>query len=116
MKPKENSGEMLRRIGEAGFFAVLVGILWTIDTFTKFSQIRFMGHEPDTFRLVTEQVTSAVVVLLLIPGRCVVAHTLPVPPRPGCIGRGRTHRRQRAICRRALLSDGRDALCRISVR
>lgn len=67
MKPKENSGVMLRRVGEAGFFVVLVGILWTVDTFTKFSQIRFLGYEPDTFRLVTEQVTSAVVVLLLIP-------------------------------------------------
>jgi len=56
-----------RRIGEAAFFVVLVAVLWTADTFTKLSQIRFMGYEPDTFRLVTEQLTSAVVVLLLIP-------------------------------------------------
>jgi len=45
----------------------LVGILWTADTFTKFSQMRFMGHTPDAFRLITEQATSAVVVLLLVP-------------------------------------------------
>lgn len=57
----------LRRAGEKVFFVTLVAILWTADTFTKLSQIRFMGYEPDTFRLVTEQVTSAVVVLLLVP-------------------------------------------------
>jgi hypothetical protein len=57
----------LPRIGEAAFFVGLVAVLWTVDTFTKLSQIRFMGYEPDLFRLVTEQVTSAVVVLLLVP-------------------------------------------------
>lgn len=59
--------QALRRIGEAAFFVTLVAVLWTADTFTKLSQIRFMGYEPDVFRLVTEQVTSAVVVLLLVP-------------------------------------------------
>ena len=57
----------LRRLGEAAFFVVLVGVLWTADTLTKFSQLRFLGYTPDSFRLITEQVTSAVVVLLLVP-------------------------------------------------
>ena len=57
----------LRRLGEAAFFVALVAVLWTADTLTKFSQLRFLGHEPDSFRLITEQVTSAVVVLLLVP-------------------------------------------------
>lgn len=67
MTADNGSKEKLRRTGEAGFFVVLVAILWTADTFTKFSQIRFAGLEPDTFRLVTAQVTSALVVLLLVP-------------------------------------------------
>ena len=57
----------LRRLGEAGFFVALVALLWTADTLTKFSQLRFLGYAPDSFRLITEQVTSAVVVLLLVP-------------------------------------------------
>ena len=44
-----------------------MAVLWTADTLTKFSQLRFMGYTPDSFRLITEQVTSAVVVLLLVP-------------------------------------------------
>jgi hypothetical protein len=56
-----------RRLGEAAFFVVLVAVLWTADTITKFSQLRFHGYTPDGFRLITEQATSAVVVLLLVP-------------------------------------------------
>ncbi len=58
----------MRRLGEAVFFVALVAVLWTVDTLTKFSQLRFLGYTPDSFRLITEQVTSAVVVLLLVPG------------------------------------------------
>jgi len=57
----------LRRLGEAAFFVVLVTVLWTADTLTKFSQLRFLGYTPDGFRLITEQATSAVAVLLLVP-------------------------------------------------
>ncbi len=57
----------MRRLGEAAFFVVLVAVLWTADTLTKFSQLRFLGYTPDGFRLITEQVTSAVAVLLLVP-------------------------------------------------
>ena len=56
-----------RRLAEAAFFVVLIALLWTADTFTKFNQITFYGGKLDTFRLVTEQVTSAFVVLLLVP-------------------------------------------------
>ena len=57
----------LRKLGEAAFFVALIALLWTADTLTKFSQLRFHGYTPDSFRLITEQVTSAVVVLLLMP-------------------------------------------------
>ena len=57
----------LRKLGEAAFFVALVAVLWTADTLTKFSQLRFLGHTPDSFRLITEQATSAVVVLFLVP-------------------------------------------------
>ena len=65
----ERHGERhaLRKLGEAAFFVALVAVLWTVDTLTKFSQLRFLGYTPDSFRLITEQVTSAVVVLLLVP-------------------------------------------------
>ena len=65
----ERHGEKpaVRRLGEAAFFVALVGVLWTADTLTKVSQLRFLGYTPDSFRLITEQVTSAVVVLLLVP-------------------------------------------------
>jgi len=59
-------------------------VLWTADTLTKFNERRFLGYEPDSFRLITEQVTSAVVVLLLVP---VVAWWLTqFPPRRDRIG------------------------------
>jgi len=64
---RDGENPALRRLGEAGFFVALVTVLWTADTLTKFSQIRFLGYTPDSFRLITEQVTSAVVVLLLVP-------------------------------------------------
>ena len=59
--------QTVRRLGEAGFFVALVAILWTADTLTKFSQLRFLGHTPDSFRLIAEQATSAIAVLLLVP-------------------------------------------------
>ena len=64
---RDGENPALRRLGEAGFFVALVTVLWTADTLTKFSQLRFLGYTPDSFRLITEQVTSAVVVLLLVP-------------------------------------------------
>ena len=74
----------LRRLGEAAFFAGLIGVLWTADTITKFSQLRFHGYEPDSFRLITEQVTSAVVVLLLVP--CVAWWLTKFPLRRDRLG------------------------------
>lgn len=67
MEAQGNNGTRLRRFGEVAFFVVLVALLWTVDTLTKFSQLRFFGATPDSFRLIAEQVTSAVVVLLLVP-------------------------------------------------
>jgi len=67
MTADNGSKEGLRRFGEAAFFAILIGVLWTADTFTKFSELGFQGASPDSFRLIVNQVTSAVVVLLLVP-------------------------------------------------
>ena len=67
MAAQGDNGARLRRLGEAAFFVALVALLWTADTVTKFSQARFYGATPDAFRLIAEQVTSAVVVLLLVP-------------------------------------------------
>jgi hypothetical protein len=61
------STETARRIGEAAFFVILIGVLWTADTVTKFSESAFHGVEVDDFRLIVEQITSAVIVLLLVP-------------------------------------------------
>ena len=55
----------------------LVTVLWTVDTLTKFSQLRFLGYTPDSFRLITEQVTSAIVVLLLVPCRDFLVRNTP---------------------------------------
>lgn len=56
-----------RRLFESGFFIVLIGTAWTLDTFTKVAEFRSQGIRFDPFVLYTHQLTSAVVVLLLIP-------------------------------------------------
>ena len=68
MTAGKESKSRWRRVGEAAFFVALIALLWSVDTWTKFSQLRFHGAEPDAFRLIAEQVTSAVVVLALVPG------------------------------------------------
>ena len=56
-----------RRLLEAGFFIVLVATLWTVDTLTKINLFEFHRVDYDRFRLIAEQATSAVGVLLLVP-------------------------------------------------
>jgi len=67
MTTDQGSTLRTRRLGEATFFVVLIALLWTVDTLTKFSDMQTRGIPADSFRLITEQVTSAVVVLLLVP-------------------------------------------------
>ena len=67
MSATDNRQAWLRRAGEAGFFVAVVAILWTVDTLTKLDLLEFHEVPHDRFRLFTEQVTSALVVLALIP-------------------------------------------------
>lgn len=56
------------RIGwEAAAWIALVAVLWGSDLVAKYLASRQSGIEPDTFRLVSEQVTSAVAVLIMVP-------------------------------------------------
>jgi hypothetical protein len=57
----------LRRLAEAGAFAALIGVMWTVDTLTKRNVILSRGYDFELYRLYVEQATSAVVVLLLVP-------------------------------------------------
>jgi hypothetical protein len=57
----------LRRLAEAGAFAALIGVLWTVDTLTKRNLIVTRGYDFELYRLYVEQATSAVVVFLLVP-------------------------------------------------
>lgn len=56
-----------RRLMEAGFFAVLIALLWGVDTMTKMRILRFTEAGYDQFRLIGNQATSGFVVLLLVP-------------------------------------------------
>ncbi len=56
-----------RRLLEAGFFVVVIAVLWTVDTLTKFNLRNVQGFGLDDFRLIVQQMTSATAVLLLVP-------------------------------------------------
>lgn len=56
-----------RRLLEAGFFLVVIAVLWTVDTLTKFNLRNAQGFGLDDFRLIVQQITSATAVLLLVP-------------------------------------------------
>ena len=57
----------LRTWFEAAGWIALVAILWGSDLVAKYLAIEQSGMEVDTFRLVSEQVTSAVAVLIMVP-------------------------------------------------
>lgn len=57
----------MRKLAEGGAFALLIGLLWGLDTLTKRRVIVGGGYDFDLFRLYTEQATSAIVVLALVP-------------------------------------------------
>ncbi len=56
-----------RRMMEAGFFLVVITVLWTVDTLTKINLRNIQGFGLDDFRLIVQQITSAATVLLLVP-------------------------------------------------
>jgi hypothetical protein len=57
----------LRWLAEAGGFAALIGVLWTVDTLTKRNVILTQRYDFELYRLYVEQATSAIVVFLLVP-------------------------------------------------
>ena len=52
---------------EAAGWIALVAVLWGSDLVAKYLAIQQSGMAVDTFRLVSEQVTSAVAVLIMVP-------------------------------------------------
>jgi hypothetical protein len=57
----------LRRIWEALAWVALVAVLWGSDLFAKYLAGQQAGGGLDMFRLVSEQVTSAIAVLVMVP-------------------------------------------------
>lgn len=55
-----------RRIAEALGWTGLVGFLWTVDTLSQLSYRAQTGVGKDNFRLINDQVTSAIAVLIMI--------------------------------------------------
>jgi hypothetical protein len=65
-QPSTPDRQWRRRLLEASFFVFIIAVLWTVDTLTKINIRNFQGG-PDDFRLIVHQVTSAIVVLALVP-------------------------------------------------
>jgi hypothetical protein len=61
-----DGGSRRRRLEAAGWVA-LVAVLWGADLLAKMSERDVAGFGKDDFRLVSEQVTSAIAVLIMIP-------------------------------------------------
>jgi len=55
-----------RSFYEALAWAALIAFLWTVDTFAKISYRNNSGYGPDNFRLIVEQATSAIAVLVMV--------------------------------------------------
>ena len=58
--------DKFRRAGEAAGWFVLVAVLWGTDLLVKFSERERSGVATDTFRLVSEQATSAIAALVMV--------------------------------------------------
>jgi hypothetical protein len=64
----ENDGSTgLRKWWQAAAWIALVTVLWGTDLLAKYLAAEQSGADPDTFRLLSEQVTSAIAVLLMVP-------------------------------------------------
>ena len=64
---ENNSKPNVRTWLEAAAWVALVAVLWGTDTVAKYLAAQQSGIELDTFRLVSEQATSAVAVLVMVP-------------------------------------------------
>jgi len=67
LQAEDQNGSRLRRQSmQAGFWILLIAVLWTLDTLTKMQLLRRRGIDPDLFPLITEQLTSAAGVLAMV--------------------------------------------------
>jgi hypothetical protein len=64
---KIENQSFLRTFGEVAGWIVLVAVLWGTDLFVKFSERGYTGTGKDDFQLVSEQVTSGIAVLFMVP-------------------------------------------------
>jgi len=63
---KKDASRLRRRSMHAGFWILLIAVLWTLDTLTKIQLLQRRGVDPDLFPLIAEQLTSAAGVLAMI--------------------------------------------------
>lgn len=61
-----HSGQLRALAWQMLAWTVLVGVLWTLDTLTKMADRERTGVGPGDFQLITEQMTSAIGVLVMI--------------------------------------------------
>ena len=57
----------MRKWWEAAAWVALVAVLWGTDLLAKLLEAEQSGSRQDTFRLVSEHVTSAIAVLVMVP-------------------------------------------------
>ena len=66
MNGVESKTSLPRKWFEAAAWIVLVSVLWGVDLLAKISERNQSGFGKDDFRLISEQVTSAIAVLVMI--------------------------------------------------
>ncbi len=66
MSGVDGSGRTPRKWLEAAGWVSLVAVMWGVDLLAKFSERNQTGIGKDDFRLISEQVTSAIAVLIMI--------------------------------------------------
>ena len=66
MRDSDDKQALRRRFFEVAAWVVLVALLWGTDLLAKLSERDQTGIGKDTFRLVSEQVTSALAVLVMV--------------------------------------------------
>ena len=66
MRDSDDKQALRRRFFEVAAWVVLVALLWGTDLLAKLSERDQTGIGKETFRLVSEQVTSALAVLVMV--------------------------------------------------
>ena len=74
---KNENGNTRRWLLQAGAWAALIAFIWTVDTIGKFSECEISGGCKDDFRLIADQITSAVGVWIMV---AFVAHWVRLFP------------------------------------